>query len=79
MDILLKRIDASKLSKLARETSLDKAVASFGDGITAGEYLALKELDSGELKALLDISAKINNIRAGDLAASDWTCVNVVC
>ena len=79
MEVKLNRLQAVKLARVAKDRSLEDAVSSYGDAITAGEYLALKQLDSAELKSLLSITEKINSIRAGGLAADDWTCVNVVC
>jgi len=79
MNLKLKRSDALKFIRVAKDRSLDEAVSSFGDAITAGEYMALKQLDADELKALIKINEKINTIRGGGLAADAWTCVNIAC
>lgn len=79
MDFKLRKADAIKFAHIVSKRGLDDAVESYGEAVTAGEYRALKALDSDELTSLLKINAKINDVRGGGLAADDWTCVNIIC
>lgn len=79
MDYKLRKIDAVKFAHVVTKRGLEDAVESYGEAVTAGEYRALKSLDSDELKSLLKINAKINAVRGGGLADESWTCVNIIC
>lgn len=62
------------------DKGLDDALRSHENEISAGEARALEQaLTADELKTLIALNAKVTAARQGNLAADDWTCVNVVC